>query len=345
MPVLFERADYQAVVVPALAPPDGVASDFESPPTSNAAGYATLAVCLALVAVSAAVRLYIRVVRPWRLTVEDFLGIAGVGLFVGYVYQCYSLLRFPGFYIHQWNVRLEDMSHVLYAYYIGAVCYNLTIGFLKAAILLEWLAVFNPKRIRNTFFWTSHVVLWVNVAYYTANFFAINFTCTPHAKIWDKTIQGGSCIDDGALYFSGAIVNLISDIVIFLIPQRVIWTLNMPTIKKIKASVVFSLGLLCCVLAILRVTINVELLTVQDFTYYLGTVALYAVAESTVVILIFTVPAFPQAFAPLWRKWDRKKPGNSGSSDGASRNGTGAGKGQREYERIEESGHALHAIK
>jgi hypothetical protein len=118
------------------------------------------------------------------------------------------------------------------------------IGALKTAILLEWLRIFNPTGKRNTFFWACHIILWINILFYSASFFAINLACIPRQRIWDKTITEGHCFNENELYLAGTIVNLISDVAILLVPQKVIWSLKMSVKRKIGVSLIFATGLL-----------------------------------------------------------------------------------------------------
>lgn len=56
--------------------------------------------------------------------------------------------------------------------------------------------------------------------------------------------ETAKCIDLSVLQKLSASVHLISDIVIFLLPQKVIFDLNMSIQKRLGLAVVFSLGLL-----------------------------------------------------------------------------------------------------
>ncbi|RYP10038.1 hypothetical protein DL765_008237 [Monosporascus sp. GIB2] len=115
---------------------------------------------------------------------------------------------------------------------------------LEDAILLEWLRIFNPTRSRNGFFWSSQIVLWTNILFYSASAIAINLACIPRQMIWDKTMVGGHCINENNLYLAGTIVNLVSDVTILILPQKIIWGLNLSLKRKIGLSFVFAIGLI-----------------------------------------------------------------------------------------------------
>lgn len=67
--------------------------------------------------------------------------------------------------------------------------------------------------------------------------------CFPVAKFWEPSIQG-TCVDQLAVWYVMAGVNIITDFAIFIIPLPVIKSLQLPTKQKMLLVVVFSLGLL-----------------------------------------------------------------------------------------------------
>lgn len=285
--------------MPALQPPDGVTPNFDNPPNYNTSGYALCSFFLAVGSIAVILRTYARVFCAKKVRLEDFLGLAGFGLFATYMATIYLVIERPGFYVHQWNVRVGDMPRILYIFYISCNAYNDAVGCLKAAILLEWLHVFNPLGVRNKFFWICHIILWINVGFYVASGVAINLICTPHAKIWDKSITTGHCGDSDNLYFSATIVNLISDILILSLPQKIIWSLKMSVARRLGVSLIFAIGVLCCIVACFRIATTLALPRTDDFIYTLPELAFWGSAEMLLVLLVFCVPAFPQAFAGL----------------------------------------------
>lgn len=83
----------------------------------------------------------------------------------------------------------------------------------------------------------------VNVLLYLSGIVATSLACIPLAKLWHTWLPG-KCIDRKALDICTATFNLILDIVILILPQRVIWKLQMTTSRKVGISLVFSIGLL-----------------------------------------------------------------------------------------------------
>lgn len=99
---------------------------------------------------------------------------------------------------------------------------------VRQAILLQWIAIFVPKGTRNSLFWTCHIVFWINTLFYIAT---------------GITNIVGAATGEGFALASAA-MNVIIDLIILFLPQRVIWNLKMSFQKKLGVSVVFSLGVL-----------------------------------------------------------------------------------------------------
>jgi len=114
---------------------------------------------------------------------------------------------------------------------------------LKTAILLEWARLFVPPGRRNSFYWTCRITTAINIGYYTAGIVASALTCTPHEKIWNTSLPG-QCLNTAAFFITNASLNLVSDIIVLVLPHKVIWNLRMSRRKKIGVSLVFAIGIM-----------------------------------------------------------------------------------------------------
>lgn len=115
---------------------------------------------------------------------------------------------------------------------------------MKASILREWSRIFVPEGTRNAFWWTCHVVIVINVLFYGTSVFLENLACFPYERIWNKTIAGSECLDFKVTPLAGASINVILDLITFILPQKTIWSLHMSRKKKIGVSSVFAVGIL-----------------------------------------------------------------------------------------------------
>lgn len=114
---------------------------------------------------------------------------------------------------------------------------------IKAAILLEWLRIF-PGQTRNAFYWITVTLLSLNFIFYVVRLIGHNLTCIPHEKIWNRIQVPGKCVDTRPLDVVSAVFYFVIDIAILILPQKVIWNLNMTFQKRLGVSAVFAVGLM-----------------------------------------------------------------------------------------------------
>lgn len=87
------------------------------------------------------------------------------------------------------------------------------------------------------------VVAVVVVAWWIGVEIATLFQCEPVNKFWEYSVQG-RCFDVVKFFEGSAIPNVILDVVILLIPQPVIWKLQLSRGNKVALCCIFLLGAL-----------------------------------------------------------------------------------------------------
>lgn len=110
---------------------------------------------------------------------------------------------------------------------------------IKISVLLFYRRLFNSSR---SFSIASIVAGVIVIMWCLAVFFTALFQCKPIAFNWDKTIEGGTCIDPQTFFWGNSISNLLTDVIILGLPLPMIWGLNMSMGKKIAVTGIFLLG-------------------------------------------------------------------------------------------------------
>lgn len=87
-------------------------------------------------------------------------------------------------------------------------------------------------------------MIGTNFMFYTAVTFGEIFLCSPREKYWNVLITYGRCGNAYTANTGSGAINAFSDIILLLLPQGVIWKLQMPLKRKIAVSLVFLTGLL-----------------------------------------------------------------------------------------------------
>ncbi|KAI1652471.1 hypothetical protein F4813DRAFT_394637 [Daldinia decipiens] len=305
--------------VPALNPPNDITSNFGHPPNKNYISQAVIPTCLALTTIAVLLRTCHRLFCVKKIGFPDILMLISLGCYIVCAYLNYRLVEDPGAFVHQWDVLLKNMSDILFPLFLSGSFYIGAVLAIKAAILLDWIRSLIPYGVRNNFFWFCYGVLGANVIFYIVTLFLMNFACVPIEKNWNHLFVGGSCpVNRKALSISSAVLNLCSDISILLLPQHVIWRLDMSTKRRIGVCVIFAIGVLltlyvilsfdtsefggrqnanirkhysCCASAGLRLRAILNYSRSDDIIYYTAPVMLWALAEMTCMFLIFGTPS------------------------------------------------------
>ncbi|KAI1333603.1 hypothetical protein F5Y15DRAFT_340926 [Xylariaceae sp. FL0016] len=280
---------------PALTPPPGVTPVFGDPPSRNAFGLAVATICLSLSTMALGMAGYAKIRFVKNVHLEDFSVFAGYGLTVGVSWCLYSInTASVGFYVHQWNVRVKDLAGLFYLVHIGSLLYGVGIALLKAGILLQWLRVFVPRGTKGVFYWTCHALIWFNALLYTIIILTRCASCKPYSRIWDPTVPGTRTVPRNHVDVATASCNLLSDIIILVLPQPGIWGLRLKLKKKIGIAFIFFVGIFATVSASLRVHASLRFSRSIDSTYDIADVALWAISELTCAVLVFCIPSIPK---------------------------------------------------
>lgn len=82
--------------------------------------------------------------------------------------------------------------------------------------------------------------------------FALIFQCVPIEYNWDRTIQGGNCINISQFLLVTSILNVLTDVSILVLPLPLVWKLNVTHRQRGALTVLFALGGGACVVGATR---------------------------------------------------------------------------------------------
>ena len=116
--------------------------------------------------------------------------------------------------------------------------YYLSLTFTKVSILLQYLRIFPTPKFRLA----AHIVLGVVCVYGAWTVFGSIFECWPVQFFWDKSIKGGHCLNQFAVWFTNAGMNIVTDIALVILPISSIQHLNLPNRQKRLLIIVFGLA-------------------------------------------------------------------------------------------------------
>ncbi|KAF7947622.1 hypothetical protein EAE96_008704 [Botrytis aclada] len=281
---------------PALTPPPGVTSNFDNPYSLRPAADAVKIVTTIL----ATLAIFIRVYTKWRIIrevhLEDYIAVAA---WCGYIVFIITTGFDPNvFGRHQWDIRLKDYQIFLYGTYITSISFGLAIMSIKISILLQYIRLFTAGT-RDLMFWSCHALMWITIVFYTILLFMTIFICTPIPKFWNVLDTTGHCLDVNYLFLATGTANTITDFLIILLPQPIIWKLQMSFKEHVGVSAVFSTGLLACIASMARLFVSLKLLKNSDASWYTSIMCIPSYVELGTGIITSCLPTLPKFFKTI----------------------------------------------
>lgn len=143
--------------------------------------------------------------------------------------------------------------------------------------------------------------------------------CRPLPAYWDSTVKG-KCIDLVAFTYFTNITNLVTDVVIFLLPVPVIVRLHVTLARKLALLGVFMIGLGVCIISAVRLNFVITQGS-PDFTWEGVPLGALSVFEPLGGILCSNLPIIYPLFSKTAQKVKSFTNSVSGRSKGLSSSG------------------------
>lgn len=179
------------------------------------------------------------------------------------------------------------------------IYYKITINLTKASIVLLYYRIFSPRLFRHF----CLIVLALIVGFMIALTALTIFQCTPVHKIYNQGVSG-TCLPALTLWRVNAIYNIVSDIVIILMPFPVIRSLGLPFIHFVGLAGIMCCGIFVIITAILRYTTLATAGRASDPTAGTLVSTVWTEAEASVAIICACLPMLRvllQRFFPCLR--------------------------------------------
>jgi hypothetical protein len=122
-------------------------------------------------------------------------------------------------------------------FYATIVLYNSSQSLVKISILLQYLRIFETTYMKRI----CYVALVISFAYATGSIGISLFPCTPVSALWDKSVSG-KCLPILPWWITSAILNIVTDFGIFILPLPILVHLQVRLRQKIVLLGVFMVG-------------------------------------------------------------------------------------------------------
>lgn len=197
---------------------------------------------LATIAVVARVWSRYVVLSSWNQAVEDWLVLGALiftwGYAAGNIIFSYNGLG-VGAPILIATGRAHQLQNQLKLLIANQVTYAIALGMVKTSILLSLKRIFH---VYKTFRILANCTIAFCLCWMAQTILIAFLICRPLSYNWDQVGSNGSCGNLTAAYVSIGIVDVISDIIIFVLPLPLISKLQMRRSSRLAAMSLFSLG-------------------------------------------------------------------------------------------------------
>ncbi|KAL8749337.1 MAG: hypothetical protein Q9199_007748 [Rusavskia elegans] len=301
--MVFNATAERLLHAPALDTPPGVHRHMSTQSPEQAGVY----VCSVLVAVVPGtllcLRLYtkIRILRRTDLT--DYLTVVAYLMLIAMLAMGRFCLSAGGG-AHQWNITLEQFHHVVFWAWVNEILYSPVISIIKAVILLQYIRIFAPSRtVDPLLFFASWTLIALIILWNFACFWVSIFACSPVEKFWNTLITDGKCLDFALNILLTCLFNIITDILILLLPSRAVWSLQIPLKKKFAIVSLFGIGLIACIAnAMVILYVSRQDGATADISYNVAWMGLWAYAEIGLGIIVICTLSLPKFFEVKGKK-------------------------------------------
>ncbi|CAI6341040.1 unnamed protein product [Periconia digitata] len=241
-----------------------------------------------LTVVTIVLRFYARISSRAPLWWDDWFALATVPFAL--LNPVYDLVQIHyGFGRHQ-AVMVKTDPHraeiFFFNLYIILIFYNVGLAIFKYSFLALYIRLF---RVSTKLRYSCYVLGVLITMWSVSCVFAIVFRCRPVQANWDPT--AGKCIPMRPVFLGQAIPTIIFDIIILLLPVRLVWAIQMPRPAKIGVLVVFVLGGLVAVISIVRLYVVLNT-TEADVPWDYPTIGLWSAGEPITGLVCCSLPAY-----------------------------------------------------
>ncbi|KAK5171457.1 uncharacterized protein LTR77_004602 [Saxophila tyrrhenica] len=173
--------------------------------------------------------------------------------------------------------------------------------FTKVAIVLLYLRIF-PSSVTTWFRTACYTIIGVCIACTIGVLPTVAFECSPISGAylrWDGETET-KCLNTTAQVVSMAAVNILLDLVVFILPIPKIIKLNISANKKVGICFTFLVGLFVTAVSAVRLEKLYNHADTTNPTWDLNPIAIWSQAEVNVGIVCACMPSFARLIKQFW---------------------------------------------
>ncbi|KAJ5308624.1 hypothetical protein PENANT_c065G04882 [Penicillium antarcticum] len=211
--------------------------------------------------------------------------VLGIAIFVLNIY----MVKF-GFGRNIWDVPFDDITMFYKCFQGLAVMYKIQISLAKISVCLFMLRIFQARKFR----YMSYALMGLNAATGITWACVDSFRCLPTYLTWTGWMneEQGKCIDFITSILINCLVNIFLDSILIVMPVYEVIKLQLPLKKKLTVALMFVVGSVLTIIAIIRVVVFWNNRWGANQTLGLYPLIRWSVIETQISVLCACLPAF-----------------------------------------------------
>ncbi|KAF2126486.1 integral membrane protein [Dothidotthia symphoricarpi CBS 119687] len=185
-----------------------------------------------------------------------------------------------GMRYHMIEIPLANTTFIAKQLVAYQAVYYAAMASIKMSYLWFYLRIFPQPEFRK-WIW---ICMGLIGAYWLGSMLQIFLICTPFEMNWNPTISDGHCASYNIAFVTIGIFNMITDLIIMLLPIPFIRKLQMAVGTKLGLAAIFGIGLFVTAITVIRINVllNVDF---TDLSYSMPDAVFWSVAEPAVAII------------------------------------------------------------
>ncbi|KAI1080896.1 hypothetical protein F5B20DRAFT_537799 [Whalleya microplaca] len=230
-------------------------------------------VCMVSATMVVLLRIHTRHKILGQLWLDDYMAIAGlIGTITSGIISCVHTKYGLGY--HFWDLKTMNTTDFWKLLYLGTIVYNITLLCIKFSLFFQYYRLIQEV----SYYRLTYIAIMALVsAWVLAQIFVLIFQCSPIESTWDASLENRKCVNTTKVALINAVGNIVTDIIVLLLPMPVVWRLNLKRGHKWAIMGVFTLGFLTCIISACRLIYYTRI--GADFSWDSAPVAAWAMAE------------------------------------------------------------------
>ncbi|KAF4445785.1 integral membrane protein [Fusarium austroafricanum] len=279
-----------------------------TPEVNNASEYPMIIAITVSLSVLASSVVGARLYRRWKvhcLEADDWM--SALSMFFALIYSsiCIAQTRY-GLGLPIPLRPKENLISYTRVNFSGRPFYQLGISFFKVALLISYLRLLRGTTGHKTY---RRIILMTIALVFTSHVgctLALIFACTPVDKSWNP-LKEGKCLAAGPSFTGYAVVTIVSDVVVAMLPIPILMKLEIKKGKKIGLIVIFMLGIFTTICSIQRYLQIDRIQNPKDGNSTM--LVLWGVIEFNVGNIVSSLPFLAPIFLKRARQYRSKQSG------------------------------------